>query len=170
MKRVLFLSIFLLAGVYSFAQIQELEENRPPMFDYPKYKNWSWGQYLTVFSNGIHTSAYAFCGAERLFIEFTLTRNQDIKLISFSENIPENIKISLQKSILESKQYWKPKKIKGKLKDSKICLIWVVGKINCMGDTLKRKETEERFKVLLSEKKDENLKKAFSPNIKSLII
>ena len=130
MKRVLFLSIFLLAGIYSFAQMQELEENRPPMFDHPTSK-YGWGNYVINDSRKSLThitgdSVRNLCMIDKIIIECKLTKEGKLTNIQFSENTPKFIKNSILINMNDSEQYWKPKKIRGKYVDAKLVFVWGV--------------------------------------------
>jgi hypothetical protein len=140
----------------------ELDGDRPPVFEHSKYKSSTWGEHLILFSNKnkfTSASSYVGCDAGIITTDFILTKNKEVEQITFSENTPEILKEHLKERILESKVYWKPKKVKGKLKDSKIAVIWYFGRNLCKGDTLKQKEVWDKFNTLLIERKEP--KKAF---------
>jgi hypothetical protein len=128
MKRVLFLSIFLLAGVYSFAQMQELEEDRPPMFDHPQGKKWGdyviWGN-TTTFALVYGEFSKRHCSIDTIIVECILTKNNKIRSISITSKLSNTILTSIQESVLASEKYWKPKKIRGRYVNAKIIFVWI---------------------------------------------
>lgn len=98
-----------------------------PVFKHPKYKDSSWGDYIAIRSEHSPLRAkesYESCFVEQIIIECKLRANHTISDIKFSTNTPKFVQDRLSLSIIESAQYWSPKKKRNRYVDSKLVFAW----------------------------------------------